>query len=700
MKSAPKWLPGLVLAGAVALFLSPMFAVPLGNASGDSFRDNDWLNCRAFDVMARQAILEHGEFPLRSHLVGGGFPTIAHPSDSSWAPTLPAVLLLGDVLGGKVNLLLLFLAGALGVFGLARAWLGLSVGPSLYAALLFAFSGWAPSMLLVGFYHQVFFLLTPAALYFLLRGKGRPDRLLWAGLLLFIILQQGGHAISTVCYFMGVMLWLGSAEASGQQDGWLKRWAPPLGLLVLSLASLALSKRLLGSPLWAIPAVVPAILLATRFSNRLHRFAGHLRPWTVRLGLVLVVTLSLGAGRVTGLAALQGEAIYPLSSPEFGTLLGDPTEGRKEAWTERFYANAPDLLRGVSGRVPAKSDYGEKFGRHGENLDYEYAFLGLTLPALLPVLAAFALGLARHVALLGIGAALFSLICLGWNAGVNMHFLLAWGVPWAGVVNQPIKYFNFFLLLLLVLLAGAGVERLTRLRPSGWQRHLITAAALALLAFPLVQNRPVLAELFKEVQPTPAAAASFYQVAMVGDPSWVERGEAEIRRRGRAERLREYTRPRAATEYYNLGRGVGTVDWYGTVTLPDHAIPRAYLTPDGQRLDNPRYRGEAWIQTGGGEVLSLKVRPNTIDLRLTLDGPGQVVVNQSWLKGFTASAGALGQHEGLLAVTMPRGGEHTIRLAYRPPLLLAGLGVSALAFILWLVAMAWLFIRRKKRAER
>jgi hypothetical protein len=75
-----------------------------------------------------------------------------------------------------------------------------------------------------------------------------------------------------------------------------------------------------------------------------------------------------------------------------------------------------------------------------------------------------------------------------------------------------------------------------------------------------------------------------------------------------------------------------------------------------------------------------------------------VVVNQSWLKGFTTSVGTLGQHEGLLAVTLPRGGEHTIRLAYRPPLLLAGLGMSALAFILWLAAQVWLFIRRRKTA--
>jgi len=687
---------GLLLLGATALFLLPMFDVPLGNASGDDFRDNDWLNCRAFDVMARQAILEHGQFPLRSHLVGGGFPTIAHPSDSSWAPTLPAVLLLGDVLGGKVNLLLLFLAGALGVYGLARRWLELSLPAALFAALLFAFSGWAPSMLLVGFYHQAFFLLCPAALYFLVRGAGRPDRLLWAGLLLFFILQQGGHAVSTVCYFLGVTLWLQSVEPPGEDRSRLGRWAPPLLLLLACLSALAVSKAALGSALWALPLAAAGVLLAPRFSPGLGRFCGRLKPWAARLGLVLLACLALGAGRVTGLAATRGDAIYPLSSQGFGTLIGAPTGGKKEGWTERFYESPVDLARGIVQRVPGRSEYGEKFGRQGENLDYEYAFLGLTWPALLPLLALALGGLVRRTPLLLWGAGLFALICLGWNAGLNAHFLLAWGVPWAGELNQPIKYFNFFLLLFLVLLSGAGVERLTRLRPAGWQRNLITCVALALLVFPFLQNRPVLGELFRLEQPTPAAEAAFHQVAMVGDAGWVKLGEAEIRRRGRAERLREYVRPRAATEYFNVGRGVGTVDWYGSMTLPEHAVPRHYLTPAGQRLDNPRYRGEAWVERGQGSLRSLVNRPNSVELQVSLSGPGQVVVNQNHLDGFSASAGELGSHHGLLAVTLPRGGEHMVRLTYRPPLLLAGLAVSGVSLLLWIAAQVWLFRRRRR----
>ena len=141
------------LAAVTVAFGLSMFAVPGGIAGHDEFRNNDWLNCRSFDAFTRHAILEDGQFPLRSHLFGGGFPVIAHPSDGSWAPTIIPTLLFGDVVGVKLVILAFILLGAWGVRGLARDWLGLQEPAALWAAGLFAVSGWALSMILVGFYN-------------------------------------------------------------------------------------------------------------------------------------------------------------------------------------------------------------------------------------------------------------------------------------------------------------------------------------------------------------------------------------------------------------------------------------------------------------------------------------------------------------------------------------------------------------------
>ena len=257
----------IALVLVVCAFAGFMFVVPGGIASGDEFRNNDWLNCRSFDVLTRQALFEHGQFPLRSHLVGGGFPTIAHPSDGSWAPTILAVLLFGDVLGVKINLLFFLLIGAWGVRRLAGSWLQLDEDAALFCALLFALSGWLPSMLLVGFYNQVFFFLCPAILALLLESKGRPDRLLWAGFLYFVVLQQGGHAYPAIGYFLAVVLWF-VAAGEGGEAGSLRPWWRP-GLLLLALCAAPALASFMDSvvPLvagWGIAAAWVA--LSTQFN--------------------------------------------------------------------------------------------------------------------------------------------------------------------------------------------------------------------------------------------------------------------------------------------------------------------------------------------------------------------------------------------------------------------------------------------------
>ena len=697
------WRIRLLLVLATIAFLLPMFAEPYGIASGDAFRDNDWLNCRSFDLLSRQAMLEHGQFPLRSHLLGGGFPVIAHPSDGSWAPTILAVLLLGDVLGVKLNLLLLFVAGALGVYALARRWLGLERPASVLSALALVFSAWAPSMLLSGFYHQAFYLLVPGVLYLLLRSPGRPDRLLWSGLLLFWIFQQGGHAFAATAYFLGVVIWLVAArdsapDAPARPWTW---WIAPLVVALLLCSSLAVSRGLRLAPhLWGawsllIPAaVLGAVALWAHRSARLRGFGRSLLPWAGRLSAVLATSLALGAARVVGMIYLAREGEYHtgLNRMRYWFL----TDRRDESWIERFYEGPGDFLGGLLGRVPRTMQYMEFHGRAGGNLDYEYIYLGLTALVLLLAVAGLVLGRRqRRVGLLAVGGVLFSLICAGWFVPPDFHFLLVWGLPWAGELSQPIKYYNFFLLLLLVLSAGVGAHHLAARLPAGGRaRLLVTWGALAVLIWPFVQNRPILGELFARPRPAPARER-FHQLAMVSRAALVGLPPSSIRSHNEADRLRDYRRPAAATEYHNIRRNVGTVDWYGTVLTREDAIPSHYLTPEGQRLINPGYRGEAWLQQGHGQVLAIRNRPNTIELQLHLTAPDTLVVNQSYLHGFHASVGVLQKRPGLMRVRFQSAGNHHLRLTYHPPHFIAGLALSALALLAWITTQLFLWRRRR-----
>ena len=239
------------------------------------------------------------------------------------------------------------------------------------------------------------------------------------------------------------------------------------------------------------------------------------------------------------------------------------------------------------------------------------------------------------------------------------------------------------------------MSRLRDVVPAGRARWVVTVGLMAVLAVPFAQNRAMLGELFALPAPAPDTEAEYTQLAMIADPSWLALDESEIRRRAWHLRLREFRRPQLATEYHNVRRGVGTVDWYGTVVMAEHAVPHTYVTPDGQAFPNLRYRGEAWVADGIGRVRSVTVTPNHVDLDVDLRTDALVVVNQNHLAGFRADIGEVRNHQGLLAVWLGRG-QHQLRLDYRPPHLLAGLAVSGVGFVAWCCAMVVSTVRRKR----
>jgi hypothetical protein len=126
--------------------------------------------------------------------------------------------------------------------------------------------------------------------------------------------------------------------------------------------------------------------------------------------------------------------------------------------------------------------------------------------------------------------------------------------------------------------------------------------------------------------------------------------------------------------------------------LPFHKRPFGLaITTD------PHYSGEQfWV--GDGDVSVTRWTPNRLVYELHGSGPGQLIVNQGFADGWTASGAATAPPEssdGLLAVRAVAPG--TVILAYRPPVFPLGCALSGLGLGL---TFAWLFagpIRRRKR---
>ncbi len=681
------------------VFCLPMILTPDGFLSGDAYRDNDWLTDRFFDLAARQTLLEEGAFPLRSHLIGGGYPTIGQPFDGSWAPTLLSVLLLGPVLGVKLNLLLLLLLGSWGVWRLARDWIALEPRAALFATAVFACSGWLPSMMLVGFWPQALYMAVPACLALLLAPRHPAERVI-SGFLLFLLLQQAGNAFVATVGFLFVALWVTAAEREGTWRGGL-----PLIPLLGTTSALAFSYRY-GQPVYLLLAPV-AIGLWWRFSTSARGFVQELTPLLRAFVLVLFVAATLGVGKLVPLASLMKDARYehadnlpPSAWPAPPADRGEGAVLDPDRHDEHFYSSIGDLLVGLTDRAPAEGTYvpppDPPQGR--ELLDVvdrrsatrEYEYLGLTWGVLL--LALLGAGMAggprepwttaprRAVLLLFLGSVA---VCMGPHLLPDVHFLLAGGLPWFRGLSQPIKYYNFFILLPAVLLAGVAAHEGLRLaagRGVGIER-VASAVLVALVAWPFVQNAPIWGDRFAEPMPEAWACDGCAQIKQIGHASWVGEDAEVIQEWSHKHRLRERRRPSEAREYDNALRRVGTIDWYGTLELPEPAIPSHWVTSTGRVLPNEGYPGaESWA-LDGASVSSPLIGSSSV--RFTVTGPGRVIVNQAWLEGFVTNVGAVERDaSGLLSVRLPEG-NHVVEVRYRPRATILALLGSLLALVGW-----------------
>jgi hypothetical protein len=328
----------------------------------------------------------------------------------------------------------------------------------------------------------------------------------------------------------------------------------------------------------------------------------------------------------------------------------------------------------------------------------EYEYLGLT-PALLLLIALGVVASLRRgrpaVSVLFVGAVA---VCMGPHLLPDLHFLLAGGLPRFHSLSQPVKYYNFFILLPAALLAGEGaLAVLDGARERGYEKGGVVLLLMALV-WPFLQNAPVWADRFAERMP-PWTCTDCQQVKQVGHVSWVAETPATLEEWSHRHRLRERRRPPAAREYDNAVHGVGTIDWYGTLELPELAQPSHFVTSLGVVVPAPGYRGEAWI--GGregsddvnGTVGDVQIGASRIRLQATLSREARVVINQSHLPGFVTDVGSVERDEsGLLAVRLPAG-EHRVTVRYRPLGQLLGLLASLVAGVGWLVA--FVVLRRR-----
>jgi hypothetical protein len=272
------------------------------------------------------------------------------------------------------------------------------------------------------------------------------------------------------------------------------------------------------------------------------------------------------------------------------------------------------------------------------------------------------------------------ILCFGHYFPLDVFKLYLRHVPFLGQISQPYKYYTIMIAIMVTWISG-GFFDLVRERLG---IRISSVLFIAALAAPFSQNSLLYRHAFAVPMPRFEKVKDFFQVRSIPSREAVAWDRETLKRWAEQNRpLREGSLPSNLITVFNLWRGVGVIDWYGHVYLPEHTIPRYYVLPNDEMVENPAYRGEVYFLESENTVESFHTSFETIDVLVTVRVPGTMIVNRNFDSAFRAHRGKLFEHNGLLALKLTEEGSYHVHMKYFPKAAIAILAVSAIIFSIW-----------------
>ena len=218
---------------ALALLLAAIATASIWRHPASLASSYDWRYFQTTLEAARRSFVWFAQVPLYNPWMCGGEPQLANPQSLAGSPAMLFIVLFGVALGQKLMLLAFVSAGIDGSYRLARS-LSLSFYGAATAAASFGLCGWI--VLHFGIGHVSFFgaALIPHLLWTYVRAKDDPRFVIGAGLVLAVIVTQGGNSTAAMA---GIAL-----SVVAIADALVTRRTRPLVILVAAaLAGVALS---------------------------------------------------------------------------------------------------------------------------------------------------------------------------------------------------------------------------------------------------------------------------------------------------------------------------------------------------------------------------------------------------------------------------------------------------------------------------
>ncbi len=259
-------------------------------------------------------------------------------------------------------------------------------------------------------------------------------------------------------------------------------------------------------------------------------------------------------------------------------------------------------------------------------------------------------------------AVFFSFVGLGNNSFFPLGYYL-WHLPILHNMEDLDKYFNFYIMFPIAILAGLGLEKLSNISVAAkrW------AVVIALFWVAILTQHSLF--YYKEAFPVPL-------------PKYEKEKEFYF-----VQRNFKFHTSMLFDDYLYYMRNIGTMPSYTNIKIPIAAQPRYILESKYKTIDNRLYRGEAYFESGKGSIVPQTYKQNYIVLSGELEYPGIVVINQNSSPYWHASKGTIiNDGSGLLKVFLNEPGKfeltvRNINLPFVYGVVLYALGVVLLGAV-------------------
>ncbi len=189
--------------------------------SGDKLLLNaDFFQYASRHEALRKSVLEYHTLPLRSHWLGGGYPTVGDPEDPTFNPLALLTILFGTVTGLKLIVYVALLIGGLATYAFARCVLGYTRWGALFSGLVYGICPFIPLRIIDGNYNEVYATFLPLCLLLIgLACRGRKIAQVMLPFVFLTMLSDGKLGALMAIFYIGVLCLL-------QVLPWLRSLSP------------------------------------------------------------------------------------------------------------------------------------------------------------------------------------------------------------------------------------------------------------------------------------------------------------------------------------------------------------------------------------------------------------------------------------------------------------------------------------------